>query len=450
MKRMKRLICIFVLMPFLLCTYTNVMAQEDIYEDLLKEEVEVENPVYMPVLGIGPGVLSFYGELGNSIATPLYGENTMKVNISTFIDNKHYFKVNFYIYLLGQLSGHQYNLQDPSKTLNFKSEITTFGINTQYSFEHLIAKEALLHPYLTMGVEMLAFNSKTDMINADGETYIPYPDGVYRNEQRQLVLRDYEYETPMREEIDYGLDKYSQNALTIPLGVGMEFKVTERAYIDLGISLHYVLSDVVDHVSSKNTQGYIGDKANDMFTCTYTTFHYDLFSDPKTVTVKKLFADIDFDMTMYGDEDNDMVLDRVDECLSHPPGIEVDSMGCPYDDDIDGVPNYMDKEKDTPPGAFVDDYGVQISEDALLAMLDNSNAVNRDEVDDVIKSNLGYSRYAGMASIEIPKKFKSVDNDGDGYISFDEMLKEMDDFFDFKSDLNTEEIYELKDFFFAQ
>ena len=50
----------------------------------------------------------------------------------------------------------------------------------------------------------------------------------------------------------------------------------------------------------------------------------------------------------------------------------------------------------------------------------------------------------------LPAKFKSVDLDGDGYISFDELLKAIDDYFDFSSTLSSKEIYELQDFFFEQ
>ena len=35
------------------------------YDELLYQEVEVENPVYMPVIGIGVGVINYYGELQN-------------------------------------------------------------------------------------------------------------------------------------------------------------------------------------------------------------------------------------------------------------------------------------------------------------------------------------------------------------------------------------------------
>ncbi|NJK86916.1 MAG: hypothetical protein HC906_13990 [Bacteroidales bacterium] len=50
----------------------------------------------------------------------------------------------------------------------------------------------------------------------------------------------------------------------------------------------------------------------------------------------------------------------------------------------------------------------------------------------------------------MPAKFKSVDTDKDNYISFDEMLQEINRFFDFNSKLTSSDIYELNGFFFDQ
>ncbi|NTV84360.1 MAG: hypothetical protein HGA23_08690, partial [Bacteroidales bacterium] len=50
----------------------------------------------------------------------------------------------------------------------------------------------------------------------------------------------------------------------------------------------------------------------------------------------------------------------------------------------------------------------------------------------------------------IPEKFKALDTDKDNYISFDEMLKEIDRYFDFESRLSANELYELNSFFFSQ
>jgi len=61
------------------------------------------------------------------------------------------------------------------------------------------------------------------------------------------------------------------------------------------------------------------------------------------------------------------------------------------------------------------------------------------------------SKYSNMeGDIEIPEKFKSVDNDNDGEISYEELLDTIDAYFNNESDFTANDIYELNDFFFAQ
>lgn len=50
----------------------------------------------------------------------------------------------------------------------------------------------------------------------------------------------------------------------------------------------------------------------------------------------------------------------------------------------------------------------------------------------------------------IPEKFKQVDKDGDGYISFQELMTAIESFFDGSLSLSVEEIYELNNYFFSQ
>ena len=50
----------------------------------------------------------------------------------------------------------------------------------------------------------------------------------------------------------------------------------------------------------------------------------------------------------------------------------------------------------------------------------------------------------------VPEKFKSIDANNDGYLSYDEMLKEINKYFDGESKLKTDDVYELNEFFFEQ
>ena len=67
-----------------------------------------------------------------------------------------------------------------------------------------------------------------------------------------------------------------------------------------------------------------------------------------------------------------------------------------------------------------------------------------------LRTPSSYSNYKNLTAEEIPQKFSRVDKDGDGYISFDEILDEIDNFFDFNSNLTSDDIYELNNFFFSQ
>jgi Ca2+-binding EF-hand superfamily protein len=80
--------------------------------------------------------------------------------------------------------------------------------------------------------------------------------------------------------------------------------------------------------------------------------------------------------------------------------------------------------------------------------MNRANAMNREDVTTYFETiGKGYVR-KGIE--EIPEKFKPLDVDGDGYISFEELLKVIDDYFDLKLNFTVEDIYELNNFFFIQ
>jgi hypothetical protein len=158
---------------------------------------------------------------------------------------------------------------------------------------------------------------------------------------------------------------------------------------------------------------------------------------------------MEFDPMLFGDEDNDGWMDGWDDCPGTPLGVATDSSGCPIDSDNDGIDDYLDKEQFSRTGAYVNDEGVEITEDDLIALLNKSMAVGRNEIDLYIRTPDSYSGRRG-SGLPIPEKFKPIDADRDNYISFDEMLKEIDRYFDFESQLSAADIYELNSFFFSQ
>jgi hypothetical protein len=196
---------------------------------------------------------------------------------------------------------------------------------------------------------------------------------------------------------------------------------------------------------SKNAN-YKGKNGNDWFSFSYLALHLDLFSQDKVKVVEELFANADdFDMAMYDDEDNDGVFDGWDDCPGTPAEVPVDTVGCPFDKDGDGVPDYLDREVSRA-GAVVDEFGEEIN-DAMVVELVGQPALSRRDVAAYLSRSQVKMR---RGVVSIPDKFKKVDKNKDGYISFDEMLTTIDAYFDGTSDYSPKDIRELNNFFFDQ
>ncbi|MBE0654102.1 MAG: hypothetical protein IH594_09910, partial [Bacteroidales bacterium] len=292
----------------------------------------------------------------------------------------------------------------------------------------------------------------------NGNAYHYWSDGTIRNlpeinddiAPSTILHRDYKYETDLRkrEETLHGLGSYSQNTFAIPLDAGLNFKISDRIFLKMGTSFHLTFTDFLDNVSSKGTS-VKGKKGNDFFTYNYFTLHFDLFSEPETVILEKMFAEFEFDEVMLDDEDGDYILDSVDDCPGTPLGIAVDSTGCPLDGDNDGIPDYLDKENFSAPGAWVDENGVTLTEEMFLEqLLKLEEAMKREDVKAYFSTF--QNGFISRKTVEIPEKFKEIDRNRDGYISFEELLEAIDGYFDQQIKLSVEDIYELNNFFFRQ
>jgi len=433
-----------------------VQGQEIDYDSLLQRIDTVENPVYKPVVSFSLGVLNFYGDVRNSLVTPVIGNNAFAVNLSTFVDRKQNYIANF-SFLIGNLSGNSYDHSDLSRNLNFRTSLTSIGANVEYRFGHIIEKDALIRPYLSLGAGILNFNAKGDLVDDNGQTYYYWSDGSlmdapeFPSGEALPLYRDYSYETDLRlrEQEDFGLGDYSQVALAFPISVGAHLRISNRAFFSLGASYFYAVSDMLDNVAYEGTS-IQGKKGNDSFVYSHLSLHFDLFSDPTTRTVELLYADVEFDPLLFDDEDGDFVLDVTDQCPGTPFGIAVDTLGCPVDGDMDGVPDYLDLELFTARGVWVDDQGVTLFEEEFLESMElRNNAMPREGVDDYMTIISG--DYTLPSEVEaIPEKFQVLDVDGDGELSFEELLRVIDSYFDLQLDLDLEEIRQLNDFFFSQ
>ena len=444
-----------VLIPALLLSVASTMlAQEEDYDDLLQRIDTIENPVYKPVLSLSYGVMNFRGDVQNAYRMPVIGNPALKFNVTTFIDNQHYFALNFF-FLTGVLSGNQQSVDDLSDNLNFSSNIYAIGASARYDFAHLFSDELRFRPFISAGIEQLNFNTKGDLFNMENVQYHYWPDGTIRNLPvgdpgiALPVYRDYIYETDLRsyENNLYDLGNYNPRSVGIPVELGFTMDLSERIAVSISTSYHFTFTDYIDNVSSEGTYK-VGDKAKDGFFMTMATLHFDMFSDPTTRTVDLLFADLETDPIFFDDEDADFVLDLADQCPGTPYGVVVDTLGCPLDGDEDGVPDYLDKEQDTPRGRWVDDDGIGLDENELISKLSREEALLREDLEAYLR--LIEYQYTEKLVTEIPEAFAQLDTDEDGYISFDELLRVVDDYFDFSVDLSLEELRQVNEFFFSQ
>jgi len=417
--------------------------QENYFDSLLTEEVKVENPVYKPVVGLGYGAFSFIGDVKDPNWSFFSGNPGVRLTVSTYLDKNHYYKLDFNL-LSGSLSANQ---GTEGNHLNFFTDLTAFGVGVHYGFAHLYKKNPRVFPFVGVGIETFRFNSKGDLFDAGGNRYRYLPDGTIRNETGMISSRDFVYESDLRKLNLYGSGNYTQMGFAVPVDMGMEALLSKRVMLRAGISLHITNTDLIDNVNKASGVTGAG-SMTDMFTFTYITLHLDLFSEPEYVEVQKLFADYETDETLLADEDNDWVLDFGDQCPASPPGVEVDSLGCPIDSDHDGIPNYLDKELRTPAGNFVDDQGRLLPDTTFAKMLDSMKAINRSELNYYIG---GITSSAGeQPGISVPLKFREFDQNKDDYISFTELLNAVDKYFDYRTFLSLQDIYEFIEFYFSQ
>ncbi len=454
--------------------------EEEYYQSLLDTIVEVMNPVKKPVISIGTGIMTFWGDVQNRVKSPINGNFGFKVNGSALVGKKQHFKINLFA-IYGKLSAHDfdisYNMQQQALPVDelsvpvypnssFKTESFQIGASLEYDFGHIF-KGKRFKPFIAVGLSTMFYSPKGNLKLSNSANpsnyYYFWSDGTMRNygetspeaATATIVHFDKDYETDLSTADLFKEGSYSQRTFTIPVDLGFDFYLSDRVAFRVGASVNYAFTDMIDNYSSdiaKKMSYPDKNSYNDIFSFTYFSINLDLFSDPKALLLERVFAEAgDFDYEVFfTDEDNDGVLDRFDLCPDTPEGVAVnDSTGCPFDTDNDGIYDHIDVENSTPEGATVDEQGAQLSPETLSAMFTNINAVSRKEIRLIPLADIWTPTRTFTPGI-IPDKFRKVDSDADGYISFQELLKTIDDYFDDKSEFKPEDIYELNDYFFTQ
>ena len=259
------------------------------------------------------------------------------------------------------------------RNLNFESELRVSGLSLEYNFDNFLKPKRSFSPFITAGVEMIEFNSKTDLLNGSGSKYNYWSDGTIRNlpenspgsEFAVEIQRDYVYETDIREARFDGKGLYPERSLAIPVGIGGNVKITNQINLRIASTFHFTFTDMIDGVDRKSTERVGGDRAN-------ANYDYFLASTISlTYNFRKIDTEADYlneviDFYAYdpSDYDEDGVIDFMDKCPNTPPNVEVDTLGCPIDSDGDGLVDYIDKEINSL-GTTVNSEGIYLTDEMI-------------------------------------------------------------------------------------
>lgn len=402
-----------------------------------------------PSIGIGAGILSFYGDYGRNDLSDLSKHRagyslTLEQKLTSFAS----------VSLNGTYGKLAQSERGIIRNLNFESQVIHANLNFLFNFDNgfILNKSSDVAPFIGIGIGYLKFDSYTDLKNKNGTNYHYWDDGSIRDLPQvdsnyflaTKLRRDYNYETKLEDP----QNNYQRNTITIPLTAGVKLKLAPAWAVTLSSSYTITSTDYIDNFKNKG---------NDQFIFSSVTISYKIGAGDGEDN-DALYEGVDFTKLERFDADDDGVLDSDDECQGTPKDVKVDSKGCPKDEDKDGIPDYLDQEPKSPKGAIVNKFGVQISDEELarLQEMRDSLATERSEVfkqnpslrslqqiDEKISSQ-------GGINTALPAKFLSADKNRDGIIQSSEITAVIDEFFEGDSDFTVEKINELIDYFFEQ
>lgn len=337
--------------------------------DFIPDETPItEELIFKPQLSLGVGMLTFYGDIGknNEGYHPMVSRLATTLRLINPIND--FLDVSFYV-MFGEISSNERSL---TRNLNFKSNITTGGITFNYNFNQFLKKTRVVEPYIHVGFESIEFLSKTDLKDINGETYHYWTDGSIKNMSENNpnaanaidIVRDYSYESDIREQDFDGFGKYAERTFGVPLEIGANFYTGKKFKFRVGTAMHFTFSDLIDGVTDQSIGNRIGTEDNDKLLFTHIAISYDFNVKSRKAPIEPLDLDLEkYFLEDSIDSDGDLVVDHMDRCAKTPLGLEVDAYGCPIDDDIDGVSNTLDQELLSMEGAIVNSNGVTMTDE---------------------------------------------------------------------------------------
>lgn len=324
--------------------------------------------VFKPTIGLGTGMFSFYGDVYSKHLAN-FQVSRIGYELSVHQTLTPYLNIGFYT-CFGKLGANERLI---TRNVNFESQIRLGGVHFEYNFQNFFRTRRNVMPWISVGFESFEFLSKTDLFDANGNRYYYWTDGSIRNldqsdpfaSQASFLVRDYTYETDVRNMNPDNFGRYPERSFAVPVGAGFTMHLTDKWDAVLGTTFHFTFTDYVDGVTAQSSGTRQGNAANDHFVMTSFSMRYNLTGKEKEVMDTVALND---SLYVFNDEDydGDGILDLSDSCALTPKGVAVDLRGCPLDDDVDNTADYRDKELESPRDFITDENGIALTDSIIL------------------------------------------------------------------------------------
>ncbi len=229
-------------------------------------------------IGASAGISTLFGEL----------KNDMNPSIPQRIGGSLFFNYGITPSLMlgmavvhGRVYGQiRSDASDPLFTnLNVKTTLIAPQLRATWHFGGMYRNQMPGHfqPWIFAGIEALFFNPYSDLTTAEGKPYYYWSDGSIRDLPELPdnigtaghLVRDYYYESFLRDANLDGFGTYKGFTMAVPAGVGLDFNLNETATLTLGASFHYTFTDYLDDITRRSGDTdptrAIGNKLNDAF-----------------------------------------------------------------------------------------------------------------------------------------------------------------------------------------
>lgn len=322
--------------------------------------------LFRPQLGLNTGLINYFGDVGSLDGLSKQSQMNWGYSLSLVSPLTDAFDLRAFVFF-GNITQEE---RIDRGNANFSTPIKMGGLSFSYNFDHFLPEERIIEPYISLGISTFEFNSKVDLMDANGEVYHYWSDGTIRSlaenapnkSDANVIQRDFSYESDLRATNESSGLPYSLRGVSVPIGAGANLKINEFFTLNMGTEFHMSFTDNIDNISGQEN----GRAGNDHFMFSSIGLLYNLDHKKKSSIEKS--SDLDFEELEFEDEDLDGVADIIDLCPFTQEDVAIDYFGCPLDTDKDGVADYLDDELITPQGNMVDLNGVSLTDVTIQNM----------------------------------------------------------------------------------